>query len=319
MTYPDGVYTEDQLFAAKAYCAAERISVIPRVVYMYRHRLDGTSITDQKAQERFHSDICVQTRATIDYYGAQKPALVSPYRTYLLGVLYPSTIRGMHADEATQQQTMQDACIYVTGLGSDVDLEQTSSVGRIFIYLAMHGRWDLVARFEQYLDEYTGIPPMRIAGGQLLLDFREYTDLAGFVPDTCARRSEFETRVTAAITDVSIDGPLVEVEFFGAIRGLSMPEPAGELEVWLTNPQEEALVPSSKLVRVEHSEIPNQIRSHANASYSGSLVQAEFPAGDLGKKWGRELGDLRLKIKLTQEGITRTTVIRPTKALVDRL
>ncbi|WP_228941605.1 glycosyltransferase family 2 protein [Nocardioides sp. Leaf374] len=49
LTWPEGVRYEDQPTLTRAYLAARRISVLPEVVYHWRIRTDGSSITQQRS------------------------------------------------------------------------------------------------------------------------------------------------------------------------------------------------------------------------------------------------------------------------------
>lgn len=316
LRYPEGVYTEDQLFAAKVYSAAERISIIPEVIYFYRQRSEETSITDNKAQPKHLADMCEQTRLTIDYYRDHAPELEGAYRRYLLTVLYPSIIKGTFGAGGTQLRQFQETCAYVMGLGSEDDLEAASSTNRTVLYFAIQGSWDLVALFEDFLAEYSSIPPCRVVGGHVITDFREFTELQDAVPEKCALRSTWDSRLIGSITDISLDMDTLQVEFFAAIRGLGMPTPAGELDVELTNAAGDKLASNPKLDRVGHSELPDQLRSHANVTYAGSLVRATFAAAGIPESASQDLPELRLRVMLTQEGVTRSGVPRLPRTLV---
>nr|WP_202387909.1 glycosyltransferase [Nocardioides flavescens] len=52
LTWPEGVRYEDQPCTTRAFLAAERIAVLPEVVYHWRIRADGSSITQQRSSLR---------------------------------------------------------------------------------------------------------------------------------------------------------------------------------------------------------------------------------------------------------------------------
>lgn len=310
LRYPEGVFTEDQLFAAHAYCAANRISILPVVVYLYRQRQELSSTTDSKSQLGFLTDICEQTRLTVDYYRDHAPVLFKPYREYLLGVVYPSTLRKLPGEGLAQQELMSETCAYVMGLGTEGDLAETSSIGRVFVSLAIQGRWDLVGEFEDFLEQHTVIPPMHAVAGKLLIDFRGSPELQAEVRDSWAQRSEFESRLLGAITEVSLEESSLQVEFFAVIRGLSMPVPTGEIEVELASSGGDVLAPVVSILRVDHSDIPNQVRNHANANYAGSLVRASFDVDRIPTDLLAKPDRMRVRVTLTQDGIVRSGVLQ---------
>ena len=75
LAWPEGIRYEDQPTTTRAYAAARRFGVIPDVVYHWRIRHDGSSITQQRAALDDLQDRWATKRmslATVDAYGSEK-------------------------------------------------------------------------------------------------------------------------------------------------------------------------------------------------------------------------------------------------------
>ena len=73
LAWPEGVRYEDQPTTTRAYLAARAFDVLPEVVYHWRIRYDGTSITQQRSSVRDLADRLATKRmslATVEEYVA---------------------------------------------------------------------------------------------------------------------------------------------------------------------------------------------------------------------------------------------------------
>jgi CDP-glycerol glycerophosphotransferase len=85
LTWPERVRYEDQPATTRAYLAAGRIGLVPEVVYRWRVRDDGTSITQQRGTVADLSDRWTTKRSALDAveeYGAA--AVTEAFRTRVL-------------------------------------------------------------------------------------------------------------------------------------------------------------------------------------------------------------------------------------------
>ncbi len=73
LSWPEGVRYEDQPTTTRAFLRARRFGVVPEVVYHWRIRTDGTSITQQRASLRDLEDRWAtkrMARASVEAYGS---------------------------------------------------------------------------------------------------------------------------------------------------------------------------------------------------------------------------------------------------------
>ena len=101
LTFPEGIRYEDQFPITRAYLLADSFDVIPEIVYKWRIRFDGSSITQNKRSLEDVSDRVAVVKSLYEYlrYNAE-PDFFDAWVAKVLGMdLIPYVSESLHADD----------------------------------------------------------------------------------------------------------------------------------------------------------------------------------------------------------------------------
>lgn len=306
--FPPEIFYEDQLFMAKCYATATSISIVPKTVYLYRRRLDETSISQRLSNIKVLTDAREQIQLSVDYYDLHAPALNAGYLDHVLIRLFPGMIASTIQEGAEHRALLSLAAQHLSEVATQGALESIPWSSRTYLFFAAEGMWDQIASLNSFIEKYSRTSPTYVRGGELFTNFMEFDDLKEMVPPEAAQWSPDESRLVGVVLGADWDESSFYVEFYSYIRGLSMIEPTGEIDAYLVDSAGRHVVQSSSVIRSVDALGPDRIAGHKHATYSGSKGVAMFKATDIVTALMASDEALHLGVTLVQSGVVRSVV-----------
>lgn len=138
--FPEGVFYEDHVPMTRAYLAARAIDVLPDVVYRWRTRTDGSSITQRKHELRNLVDALAAKREVdaLIAHGASA-ATRRHWHTFMFDDLRPYV---RHVPQATDEYwtTLRDGVRELLAQAGPVDLGDVAARVRLMVWLVAEDR-----------------------------------------------------------------------------------------------------------------------------------------------------------------------------------
>lgn len=142
LAFPEGVSYEDHELSARAYLAADTFDVLPDVVYRWRLRTAGSSITQRKHEESNLRDFALARAATHDLLTSRAgPRVLAEWHSLLLDDLWPYLEHVRSADPGYHDVLRRTAQWSLAQLGPE-DLARAGVRVRVLTTLVAQGRRD---------------------------------------------------------------------------------------------------------------------------------------------------------------------------------
>lgn len=170
LSWPEGVRYEDQPTTTRAYLAARRFGVVPDIVYHWRIRSEGTSITQQRSSVADLSDRWETKRmslASVEAYGST--AITRIFRDRVLaGDLHRYFTEIPGCDDAWWTLLQQG----VHEFWGERSLTHSGlpPVHRLTGWLVEHGRREDAAEVMAFMAAHPGPAPRRTTSAGVILD-----------------------------------------------------------------------------------------------------------------------------------------------------
>ena len=163
--FVEGVRYEDQVPITRAYITAKSFDVLRQRVYVWRTRLDGSSITQQKASILDLKDRLRSQQKCAEIVRHAPPNVRESWYQKLLGYDLPNyLVAAMNAD-AQYVELLRDR---LEQLRAEVPPHVWSNVAfrnRAKSWLLSHGRLDLAIELRIWFEQHPAGLPMQAAGG----------------------------------------------------------------------------------------------------------------------------------------------------------
>ena len=227
-TFPEGVVYEDHVPILRLYLEADRFDLLDETTYLWRRRLDESSLAQQKHQLSNLQDRVLAKEhglAAVDAYGS--PQVHRWYVARVLGVDLPPFLRGAaEADDAYWRAARDFAVTFAAHADRDPDVWQLLETHlRVAAWLAAHDRRDgLAALFARQAEVGASRLPVTTVDGDVRLDLPALseggTPGVSDVPVDLLRYAEGETALRVTVTDVAVAGERLVVTARARVRRL---------------------------------------------------------------------------------------------------
>ncbi len=199
--FPEGIRYEDQEATARGYVAG-RFDVLRAVVYNWRKREDGTSLTQQKADPNDLADRLVVKQRTMEIIAAG--ASRSTFQSWMAKAIGFDLRPYFEQVPRTDREFWDQLRRGVLGLAERMDDEiwrQVSILDRIPALAVVAGNREDVIAYLTRRDEYGWSFPGVMRNGVPGLDERYLADLALRPPTQLLAYAAQDIRLTARVTD----------------------------------------------------------------------------------------------------------------------
>lgn len=309
LRFPEGIFYEDQLWMARAYTAANTISITPAVVYFYRRRKDESSISQGLEKVEVLIDACEQIKLNVDYYHEHAPILNYGYLNHVLIRLFPGVILRCYKVDNEHRELLADTTKYLLEQSSPEINVAVPYDSKVLLALSANRQWNLVERFDEYKEKYSKVPPSYPDENEIYTDFREYSDLSDVLPREATQWSRKDSRLVGTILDADWDEQNLDLAMYVYIRGLDMAIPSGEINAYLISNDGDRMISAVEIRRSVDRFHPDTYAGHRFKTYAGALASITFSTSDIASYISSTDNELRLEVELTQQGVTRKTVV----------
>ncbi|XVQ09853.1 glycosyltransferase family 2 protein [Spirillospora sp. CA-255316] len=276
LRFPEGQFShEDQLFAAKAYFAADGISVVGEYdCYYWIDREDGTSVLQQGGADAARHFACIGE--VMRFVGEQVPP--GPDRDRLMARHFLNEIfsrfgrRYPALDAAEQAATRDGARALFEAWWTDGVAERFGARGRVIAHCVTHGLDELLARVVPSGLDGTP-PPVTVEGARAFQLYPGFRDAALAVPETCYEITH-RVRQRRRLESVEWSGGRLRVRGYAFLTELGTWDQSAELVLRLRDGAAEYRVPFE--VAAWHGEVPEMSAEIDLATLAGG---GPLPAG----------------------------------------
>lgn len=223
LRFVPGVLYEDQEFAARVYTTAKSIDVVTDVVYGYREREDGSSITQRRAELSNASALFDALDAALRVYKQSGSVqLLEKRLAHMLRVDLPglAVIAAVSSPEHRDETRRRTASI-MTAASDEIWL-LTPVVSRIRVYCASHELWDELLAFDESI-RVGGQPlPAGLLDEGLSLISESLPPGIAALPATTLQLSAMDASLVVCLSDVTWIAPnALQIQGWAFIRGLT--------------------------------------------------------------------------------------------------
>ncbi|MCW2804888.1 MAG: tagF 3 [Propionibacteriaceae bacterium] len=230
-SFPEGIRYEDQEPTARAY-ANGTFDVLTEVVYDWRVREDGTSITQQKSDPRDLADrLLVKQHVSAVMADTSDPDVYRSWLAKAIGFDLRSYYEQVPRTDLDYWKQLQAG---VASLTAEVDPETWQLVpliDRLPTLAAMADNRDDVIKLMLKRSDYTWRVPGVVEDGVAYLGPRYLDDLQTSPERELLRVSDPDLKFHSRVTDLRWDGPNLRVVGFAYISGLNQEERVARIVV----------------------------------------------------------------------------------------
>lgn len=219
LTFPEGVAYEDHEATAGAYLAARSLDVLPDVVYHWRLRSGGRSITQRKHEIDNLRDFARAKVAAHHVVLGRAPAHVAvAWRATLLDDLRPYLDHVPSADDA-YWTVLRDTARRLLALTDDQALARVGVRTRVLTSLVAQGRREEATEVLRHLaaEPHVRRPALVVAGDGDDLGLA----LSGAVPTGLLRLAATDRRLVVTLRSVQVDGDRLTVRAVVQVLGVA--------------------------------------------------------------------------------------------------
>lgn len=238
LRFPSGLRYEDQVTVTEAYLRAHAFDVIPRVVYLWRVRSDGSSITQRRNLVGDLNDRLVTKRMTtelVETLGA--PEVIAFWLSHGLGGDLPLYFRRIPGcSDQYWQRLVEGVRELFAGRPPIWESRLLRVHQRLVGWLVTNDRRDQAETVIRWLAEHPGPLPLETRGNHVVACIPFHGDPASGIPVELFRLADHELRFDARVWRVAVEGDTLLVSGGGVVRGAPTSGVTCSIEVALRSP-----------------------------------------------------------------------------------
>ncbi|RYU14517.1 bifunctional glycosyltransferase/CDP-glycerol:glycerophosphate glycerophosphotransferase [Nocardioides iriomotensis] len=306
LRFPVGVRYEDQVPITRAYLKARSFDLLPDVVYSWRSRRDGSSITQQKARkDDLHDRLLAVDEVRRMVVERDSPAVLRGWYGKVFEFDLFAYIRAAVDADDDYYATLVETVRHVLDSAPPDAWDAVDLRHRIAAWALVHeGREALIRLLESPL--LTGNVPVRTHGDHPEAD-PDRLGLHGDVPAELLAVSERDLLVEARLDSLAVDGGALVVRGVGFTRYVDSSLPH---EVALTFQRRAGGDPVTVATRGEHVEDVNVFADRHHEDHRDDGFVAKVPLEDLVAASDGARTVWHTRVACTTLGRTRNAVFR---------
>ena len=306
LRFPVGVRYEDQVPITRAYLLANTFDILPDIVYRWRSRRDGSSITQQKARkDDLHDRLLAVDEVRRLVVERQSPVVLRGWYGKVFEFDLFAYIRAAVDADDDYYATLAETVSHVLDNAPADAWDNVDLRHRIAAWALVHeGRETLISVLESPL--LGGNVPVRTRGDRLEAD-PDRLGLRGDVPPELLAVSERDLLVEARMDTLAVDGDALVVRGVAFTRYVDSSLPH---EVTLTFQRRAGGDPVSIATRGEHVEDANDFANRTYEDHRDDGFAARVPLEALVAASDGARTIWHTRVSCTTLGRTRSAVFR---------
>ena len=309
LQFPEGIRYEDQYPLTRAYLLAERFDVIPEIVYKWRIRFDGSSITQNKRALADVRDRERVIRSVYDYL--REHASAELFDAWVSKVctmdLMPYLAEALHADEEYREVLREIAQLLAPHMTAGA-LDRIDVRTRVALHVLEHGTVeDLGIVMLVHNEMWQHLPTEVRAPGIVAFTPNYPSRLSVEIPEALLVLGSSELPAEQALNGLEWTDEELRLRGWAFVRHLDLaPEDFPVARVYLRGTEDAAEL---DLIVAQERQLVSRWARSKWPDYDPAGFQAVIGIDTL-DSFLREVGEAELRVSIASHGIERDVALR---------